>query len=74
MSEEEIFAKIIEAVDPVDEVSLETELLSSADFGSLGLFNILVAFKPLGVKIAMRDLVAVDTVGDLVKLIASRAA
>ncbi len=73
MTEQEVFAKIIEAIQPVNPINLDTEILSSEDFNSLGMFNLLAEFKPLGVKIAMRDLLTVDTVGELVKLIVSRA-
>lgn len=73
MTEQEVFAKIIEAIQPVNPIDYDTEILSSEDFNSLGMFNLLAEFKPLGVKIAMRDLLAVDTVGELVKLIVSRA-
>ncbi len=74
MTKEEVLAKIIEAVNPVDPVTLETEIMTSEDFNSLGLFNIIAEFRPLGIKLGMRDLLSVNTVGDLVELILSRMA
>lgn len=73
MTEEEVFAKIIKAIAPIEKISLDTEISSSRDFSSLGLLNLLTEFKPMGIKLTMRDLLSVNTVGDLVKLIASRS-
>lgn len=72
MTQEEILNKIIEAIDPVEPVTLDTDIKNSADFNSLGMLNLITTFKPLGIKLTMRDLLNVNNVRELVELIASR--
>lgn len=72
MTQEEILNKIIEAIDPVEPVTLDTDIKNSADFNSLGMLNLITTFKPLGIKLTMRDLLNINNVRELVELIASR--
>lgn len=72
MTQEEIINKIIEAIDPVEPVTLDTDIKNSADFNSLGMLNLITTFKPLGIKLTMRDLLNINNVRELVELIASR--
>lgn len=73
MTEQEVFAKIIEVIQPTSEVTYDTLISDSDDFDSLNMLNVISTFKAKGIKLAMRDLVGLDTVGDLVKLIVSRS-
>lgn len=73
MTEQEVFAKIIEVIQPTSEVTYDTLISDSDDFDSLNMLNVISTFKAQGIKLAMRDLVGLDTVGDLVKLIVTRS-
>ncbi len=73
MTETEIFDKIVEIVDPLDPITLETVVRECADIDSLALFNIVFFYKQeKGLALTLNDLISCNTVGDIVKLIASK--
>ena len=73
MTEAEIFDKIVDIVDPLDPITQETVVRECADIDSLALFNIVFFYKQeKGLPLALNDLITCNTVGDIVKLIASK--
>lgn len=69
MTESEILAKIIEIVEPQEELTLETSIVDSDILDSLDLFNIVVSFKQEGWEITLQDTLKCNTVGELVTLL-----
>ena len=69
MQREEILKKIIEVIDPVDEVNEDTVIADSLDFDSLGLFNIMIYFKASGSKLTLKKLISCKKVADLITLL-----
>ena len=68
MQREEILNKIVENIDPVDEISEDTVIADSMDFDSLGLFNIVMFLKASGAELTLAQLAKCRTVGDLLDL------
>lgn len=68
-SREEILNKIIEIIDPIDEVTEDTVIADSLDFDSLGLFNIMMFYKASGAKLTLETLVSCKKVADLITLL-----
>lgn len=69
MTESEILAKIIEIIEPQEELTLETSIVDSDILDSLDLFNIVVSFKQEGWEITLQDTLKCNTVGELVTLL-----
>lgn len=74
MTESEILAKINEVVEPLDEITMDTVILDCDDLDSLSIFNVILAYKDLGISLNLRDVNNCDTVGDLVNLILHKSA
>ena len=74
MTELEILAKINEVVEPLDEITMDTVILDCDDLDSLSIFNVILAYKDLGISLNLRDVNNCDTVGDLVNLILQKSA
>ena len=73
MTEAEIFDNIVQIVDPLDPITQETVVRACADIDSLALFTIVFFYKQAkGLPLALNDLITCNTVGDIVKLIASK--
>ncbi len=73
MTEAEIFDKLVEIIDPLDPITLETVVKDCVDIDSLALFNIVFFYKQeKGLALALNDFMPCITVGDMVKLIASK--
>lgn len=68
MTREEVLAKIIEVVDPLDEITEDTVIADSDDMDSLGLFSIVVYLKQLGKSYSLADLAKCRKVSDLIDL------
>ena len=45
MTKEELLKGIIDTIDPMDEITLDTEIAECDDLDSLGLFNIVMYLK-----------------------------
>lgn len=73
MTESEILAKINEVVEPLDEITMDTVILDCDDLDSLSIFNVILAYKDLGISLNLRDVNNCDTVGDLVNLILQKS-
>lgn len=69
MTREETLAKIIEIIDPIDNVDENTVISESDDIDSLALFSIVVFFFKQGKKYSLADLSKCNTVGDIVDLV-----
>lgn len=74
MTASEILAKINEVVEPLDEITVDTVILDCDDLDSLSIFNVILAYKDLGISLNLRDVNNCDTVGDLVNLILQKSA
>ena len=72
MTESEILAKINEVVEPLDEITMDTVILDCDDLDSLSIFNVILAYKDLGISLNLRDVNNCDTVGDLVNFTEER--
>ena len=51
MTESEILAKINEVVEPLDEITMDTVILDCDDLDSLSIFNVILAYKDLGISL-----------------------
>lgn len=74
MTEQEVLSKLIEIVDPLDEITVDTVIEDCEDLDSLALFNVVIAYKPLGIILTLQEFSHCKTVGDIVKLILSKQA
>ncbi|SKA61930.1 hypothetical protein SAMN02745213_01174 [Succinivibrio dextrinosolvens DSM 3072] len=68
MNKEEMLQKIIEVIDPIDEITSETVISECDDIDSLALFSLVVFLKNQGKNYSLADLGKCNTVGDLVDL------
>lgn len=70
MTESEVLEKIIEIVEPLDPIDLNTVIADSDDLDSLALFSIVVFLRQNGFTGSYENIAACKTVGDIVALIA----
>lgn len=68
MTREEMLEKIIETIDPIDEITGDTVIADCEDIDSLALFSIVVFLKNLGKSYSLADLSKCVTVSDFVEL------
>lgn len=74
MTEQEVLSKLIEVIEPLDEITADTVVEDCEDLDSLALFNIVIAYKQLGIILTLQELSYCETVGEMVKLILSKNA
>jgi acyl carrier protein len=82
MSEEKVFAKVVEILTPyvkdadaLAKVSLKSSILSDLKVNSARLVDVVLAFEDVfGIEVADDDADKVDTVGDAVRLIQGKLA
>ena len=70
MTESEVLEKIIEIVEPLDPIDMDTVIADSDDLDSLALFSIVVFLRQNGLTGSYENIAACKTVGDIVALIA----
>lgn len=69
MTKKELLQRIIEEIDPLDEVTSDTVIAECDDIDSLALFNVVIYIKQkLGKNISLVDLSQCRTVGDIADL------
>lgn len=68
MTREEMLEKLIEIIDPIDEITESTVISESDDIDSLALFSIVVYLKNHGKNYTLSDLAKCTTVGDFIDL------
>lgn len=67
MDRNDIFEKLVEAIDPIDELTVDTVLADSEDIDSLALFNIALVVKTeYGFTIKMSELLQFKTINDII--------
>lgn len=68
MTREEMLEKLIEIIDPIDEITESTVISESDDIDSLALFSIVVYLKNQGKNYTLPDLAKCNTVADFIDL------
>ncbi len=68
MTREEMLEKIIETIDPVDEIDENTVVADCEDIDSLALFSLVVYLKTLGKEVSLKELSKCEKVSDFVDL------
>lgn len=68
MTREEMLEKLIEIIDPIDEITESTVISESDDIDSLALFGIVVYLKNQGKNYTLPDLAKCNTVADFIDL------
>lgn len=68
MTREEMLKKLIEIIDPVDEITEQTVIADCDDIDSLALFSIVVYLKKQGKNCSLKDLSKCRTVGDFIDI------
>lgn len=67
MDRNDIFEKLVEAIDPIDELNVDTVLQDSDDIDSLALFNIALVVKTeYGLTLKMSELLKLKTINDII--------
>lgn len=74
MNEQDVLAKIIEVVEPLSEITMETVIEDHDDLDSLAIFNLIQELKAEGVVVPFPKANRCRTVSDLVKLILEHSA
>lgn len=74
MNEQDVLAKIIEVVEPLSEISMETVIEDHDDLDSLAIFNLIQELKAEGVVVPFPKANRCRTVSDLVQLILEHSA
>lgn len=74
MNEQDVLAKIIEVVEPLSEITMETVIEDHDDLDSLAIFNLIQELKAKGVVVPFQKANRCRTVSDLVKLILEHSA
>ena len=69
MTKDELLKGIIETIDPMDEITLDTEIAECDDLDSLGLFNIVMYLKSRGISVKLEHLAACTTVDELLDMV-----
>lgn len=68
MTREGMLEKLIEIIDPIDEITESTVISESDDIDSLALFSIVVYLRNQGKNYTLSDLAKCTTVGDFIDL------
>lgn len=68
MTREELLAGIIDAIDPIDEITENTVVADCDDLDSLALFNIVVYLKAKNLTVDFSRLSSCNTVADILDL------
>lgn len=68
MTREEMLAKLIELIDPIEKIDENTVISESDDIDSLTLFSIVVYLKQQGKNYSLADLSKCKTIGDFIDL------
>lgn len=74
MNEQDVLAKIIEVVEPLSEITMETVIEDHDDLDSLAIFNLIQELKAEGVVVPFPKVNRCRTVSDLVQLILEHSA
>lgn len=74
MNEQDVLAKIIEVVEPLSEITMETVIEDHDDLDSLAIFNLIQELKAKGVVVPFQKANRCRTVSDLVQLILEHSA
>ena len=69
MTREEALAKIIEVIDPIDEITEDTVIADCEDIDSLAIFSIVVYLKSLGKNQSLAQLSKCEKVSDFIDII-----
>lgn len=68
MTREEMLAKLIELIDPIEKIDENTVISESDDIDSLALFSIVVYLKQQGKNYSLADFSKCKTIGDFIDL------
>ena len=69
MTREEALAKLIEVIDPIDEITEDTVIADCEDIDSLALFSVVVYLKTIGKQQSLAPLSQCEKVKDFVDII-----